>query len=118
MQNDFIDGALGTREAQGIVPAVVKKIREYPKEDVFATRDTHPENYLETQEGKYLPVAHCIRGTQGWQIRKEIEDLLLSDHIFDKPTFGSTALAEKMRLLAKRSRSRSSSWASARTSAL
>ena len=68
MQNDFIDGSLGTKEAQAIVPAVVRKIKSYRAADVYATRDTHPENYLETQEGKYLPVKHCIRGTEGWQL--------------------------------------------------
>ncbi len=97
MQNDFIDGALGTKEAVAIVPAVIAKMKAYPKEDIFATRDTHPTNYLETQEGKYLPVPHCIQGTEGWEIRPEIAEMLLPDHIFDKPTFGSTALAECMK---------------------
>ena len=67
MQNDFIDGSLGTEEAQRIVPEVVKKIQTFDG-TVFATRDTHEENYLETAEGKKLPVRHCIRGTEGWQI--------------------------------------------------
>ena len=75
MQNDFIDGSLGTEEAQRIVPEVVKKIQTFDG-TVFATRDTHEENYLETAEGKKLPVRHCIRGTKGWQIRQEIADLL------------------------------------------
>lgn len=101
LQNDFIDGALGTPEAEAIVPAAVKKIREYPAENVYATRDTHPENYLETQEGKYLPVVHCVRGTEGWQIRPEIAALIPGDHIFDKPTFGSVELAEAMKKLAQ-----------------
>lgn len=101
MQNDFIDGSLGTKEAEEIVPAVVSKIKEYQKENVYATRDTHPTNYLETQEGQHLPVEHCIRGTNGWQIRKEIYTLLQPDHIFDKPTFGSLKLAEAMSRLAE-----------------
>jgi nicotinamidase-related amidase len=101
MQNDFIDGALGTKEAVVIVPAVIDKIKSYPQENVYATRDTHPENYLETQEGKYLPVPHCIKGTEGWEIRKEIADLILSEHVFDKPTFGSVKLAEEMSRLAE-----------------
>ena len=63
MQRDFIDGALGTAEARAIVPAVIAKIKGYAPEDVFATRDTHGEDYLNTQEGRYLPVEHCIRGT-------------------------------------------------------
>ena len=66
MQNDFIDGALGTREAEAVVDAVKEKIRSYPPEDVFATMDTHGEDYPETQEGRNLPVAHCVRGTDGW----------------------------------------------------
>lgn len=101
MQNDFIDGALGTKEAVEIVPAVVKKINAYDQENIYATRDTHPENYLDTQEGKYLPVEHCIKGTEGWQIRPEVGRNILESHIFDKPTFGSTELAEKMRHIAE-----------------
>lgn len=102
MQNDFIDGSLGTKEACGIVPNVVNKIRQYPAANVYATRDTHPENYLDTQEGTYLPVPHCIEGTKGWEIRSEIAKLIPEDHIFDKPTFGSVKLAEEMcRLAAK-----------------
>ena len=65
MQNDFIDGALGTPEAAAIVENVKEKIRSYPKEDVFATRDSHTTDYMYTQEGKNLPVPHCIRGTDG-----------------------------------------------------
>ena len=72
MQNDFIDGALGTREAIAIVPKVEEKIREFEGE-VFFTRDTHEACYLETQEGKNLPVPHCIRETEGWQIRRELD---------------------------------------------
>ena len=64
MQNDFIDGALGTPEAVAIVPKVEQKIREFPGKVIF-TRDTHGERYLETQEGKHLPVPHCIKGTKG-----------------------------------------------------
>ena len=76
MQNDFIDGSLGTEEAQRIVPEVVKKIQTFDG-TVFATRDTHEENYLETAEGKKLPVRHCIRGTEGWQ--DQTGDLRSSD---------------------------------------
>lgn len=97
MQNDFIDGSLGTKEAEAIVPAVIEKIKEYPSQDVYATRDTHPADYLDTQEGRYLPVEHCIKGTPGWQIRDEISELIPEDHIFDKPTFGSVKLAETAR---------------------
>ena len=77
MQNEFIDGALGTKEAVAIVPKVEEKIRNFDGE-VFFTRDTHETYYLETQEGKNLPVKHCIRDTEGWQIRKE----LLTDRWF------------------------------------
>ena len=71
MKNDFIDAALGTKEAVSIVEAVKEKIRSYPAEDVIATMDTHDENYMQTQEGRNLPVMHCIRGTEGWKIRPE-----------------------------------------------
>lgn len=75
MQNDFIEGALGTKEAQSIVPNVKKKIEEYISngDEVFFTYDTHDEKYLETSEGKHLPVPHCIEGTEGWQIHPEID---------------------------------------------
>ena len=91
MQNDFIDGALGTKEAAAIVPKVEDKIRNFDGE-VFFTRDTHETWYLETQEGKNLPVPHCIRGTEGWQIRKELDALRKTEPI-DKEIFGSTDLA-------------------------
>ena len=95
MQNDFIDGALGTKEAVAIVDNVIAEIAKYDTKDIFATRDTHPENYLETQEGKNLPVPHCIRGTDGWQIRKEL-DVLRKTEPIDKETFGSVALAARL----------------------
>ena len=69
MQNDFIDAALGTKEAAAIVDSVKEKIRSYPAENVIATMDTHQENYMETQEGQNLPVIHCIKGTDGWRIQ-------------------------------------------------
>ena len=75
MQNDFIDGSLGTAEAQAIVPAAVERIREAAREGwrVIATLDTHEENYLDTAEGRKLPVRHCIRGTEGWQLAAPIK---------------------------------------------
>ena len=97
MQNACIDGSLGTKEAEAIVPAVIEKIKEYPKQDVYATRDTHLKDYLNTQEGKNLPVEHCIKGTKGWEIRADIAELILKNHIFDKPTFGSVQLAEAVK---------------------
>lgn len=102
MQNDFIDGALGTAEAVGIVEAVKEKIRSYPAADVIATMDTHFDNYMQTQEGKYLPVPHCIRETAGWEIRPEIADLLKEAKIYEKPTFGSTQLAEDLKAAAEK----------------
>ena len=94
MQNDFIDGALGTAEAVEIVPRVAEKIRSFPGKVLFP-RDTHPENYLETQEGKNLPVVHCVKGTPGWEIRPELMALCRTEPI-DKPTFGSTRLGEAL----------------------
>jgi nicotinamidase-related amidase len=92
MQNDFIDGALGTAEAVSIVPAVKEKIAAFDGTVVY-TRDSHLTDYLETREGKNLPVPHCIIGTNGWQISPKLTP---NDNavIFDKPTFGSTDLME------------------------
>lgn len=95
MQNDFIDGALGTSEAIGIVDAVQEKVKSYARDPlarIIFTRDTHHANYLDTQEGRLLPVEHCIEGSNGWQIR----DGLIPDpgfanariDIIDKPSFG------------------------------
>ena len=91
MQKDFIDGALGTAEAVAIVPNVAKKVRDF-KGDVIFTRDTHFENYLDTQEGHNLPVPHCIRETEGWQICKELQLFAENAPIIDKTTFGSMEL--------------------------
>ena len=93
MQNDFIDGALGTAEAVAIVPNVAEKIKNFDG-TVLYTRDTHEENYMETQEGRNLPVPHCIRDTEGWQIRVELQQA--GAVVIDKPTFGSRELAEKL----------------------
>ncbi len=94
MQNDFIDGALGTKEAQQIVEPVIHKIKEYDITNIYTTRDTHGTDYLSTQEGKNLPVEHCIKGTEGWEIRAEIAELLQGAVVVDKPSFGSLELAE------------------------
>ncbi|MBR2892667.1 MAG: cysteine hydrolase [Clostridia bacterium] len=94
MQNDFIDGALGTNEAVAITDNVAKKIELYRKngDRVIFTRDTHYDNYMETQEGRNLPVPHCIKDTDGWQISSK---LAVGDSlIIDKPTFGSVQLSE------------------------
>ncbi len=104
MQNDFIDGALGTKEAQAILENVIRKIESCKDDILFATRDTHPENYLDTQEGKNLPVKHCIKGTEGWQIRPEIQELLdkYQGRIIDKPSFGSIKLADQVSSLVRK----------------
>ena len=75
MQKDFVDGALGTKEAVAIVPAVLAKVKKAAEEGqhIIFTRDTHEETYLETQEGHNLPVTHCVRGSEGWEISKELE---------------------------------------------
>ena len=90
MQNDFINGALGTKEAEAIVPYVRSLVENFDGKVIF-TRDTHFENYLETQEGKNLPVPHCIKGTAGWEICPELEALRKTEAI-DKLTFGSSDL--------------------------
>ena len=94
MQNDFIDGSLGTKEAENIVPAVAEKIKSFKnsEDEIVFTRDTHHENYLSTMEGKKLPVVHCVKNTKGWEISDKLDT---SDcTIIDKPTFGSYDLAE------------------------
>lgn len=95
MQNDFINGSLGTKEAQDIVKPVCQKIKAF-QGDVIYTRDTHGENYLNTQEGKNLPVIHCVKDTYGWQINDEVylagEGKTLC--VVDKPVFGSVELSE------------------------
>lgn len=100
MQNDFIDGALGTSEAVAIVENVKAKIREYDNDDIFVTMDTHTPDYLNTQEGRNLPVKHCIKGTDGWQIRSDIAALLTGAHVYEKPTFGSVVLAKDIAAIA------------------
>lgn len=97
MQNDFISGALGTPEAQAIVPNIANKIKNLSDDDILIfTRDTHYDNYLDTLEGKKLPVAHCIVNTWGWQIHEAIlnaaEDFTYM--VIDKPTFGSVDLMD------------------------
>jgi len=92
MQNDFIDGALGSAEAVKIVPYVEEKIKNFDGK-VYFTRDTHFEDYFETQEGKKLPIKHCIKETDGWQIHKSL-DVLRKTEAIDKITFGSTELVD------------------------
>lgn len=99
MQNEFVDGTLGTKEAEKIVPGVAEKIR-YFDDKILYTKDTHENNYLETAEGKKLPVAHCIRGTKGWELVPEIQKLAEAAgnsegaNEIEKPTFGSVELGK------------------------
>lgn len=105
MQNDFISGSLGTPEAVSIVSKVVEKIRDYKAKNdlVIYTRDTHFENYLDTQEGKNLPVVHCVKATWGWELEDQIKALVTDeDPIYDKETFGSLALGEALREIMNR----------------
>ena len=95
MQNDFIDGALGTKEAQAIVPGVAEKINGFSGE-VYYTMDTHEADYLSTQEGKNLPVEHCIKGSKGWEIAPEIP-VINKANVLEKPTFGSVSLAAMLK---------------------
>ena len=93
MQKDFVDGALGTKEAVAIVPAVVQKIRDFDGE-IIVTLDTHFENYMQTNEGLHLPVPHCIRGTEGWGLDSKVLSALEGKcyTVVEKPTFGSVEL--------------------------
>ena len=93
MQKDFVDGALGSKEAVAIVDNVVNKIENFDG-DIIVTYDTHSENYMETQEGKNLPVPHCIKGTDGWKLDGKVQAAVdkRKYKIIEKPTFGSTEL--------------------------
>ena len=101
-QNDFITGALRNEEAIKAVPNIVKKINEFDGDYILVTMDTHGSNYLETNEGKNLPVVHCVKATEGWQLQPDIKDALINADVqknqnvmyFHKPTFGSQAMAE------------------------
>ena len=95
MQNDFIDGSLGTDEAVLIVDKVVEKIKNFDG-DIYVTFDTHFDNYMETSEGKNLPVPHCIKGTKGWELNEKVKNILeTKEHTkIEKLTFGSTKLPE------------------------
>ena len=99
MQKDFIDGALGTAEAVSIVGKAAERIRACRAAGymVIATLDTHGEDYLETAEGRKLPVVHCVRNTEGWQLNPEIRDAVGDGLLVEKPTFGSVRLPEILR---------------------
>lgn len=96
MQNDFISGSLGTEEARAIVSDVADYIRNFSGK-IIATRDTHGEHYLDSAEGKKLPVLHCRKGSEGWQLALEVQKALDEKgggKVIDKPAFGSVELAE------------------------
>lgn len=93
MQNDFVTGSLGTKEAQAIIPKAKEVISNF-EGDILVTMDTHYDDYLETQEGKLLPVIHCIRDTDGWQLEPEIQEAVGDAKVFIKETFGSIELAQ------------------------
>lgn len=97
MQKDFVNGALGTKEAEQIVAAVLKKVQSFEGEIIF-TKDTHFENYLSTSEGKLLPVEHCIKGTDGWMLIEELEKYCAENgnKVYEKITFGCKELAQDM----------------------
>lgn len=97
MQKDFVNGALGTKEAEAIVPAVLEKVKNFDGEVIF-TKDTHFENYLSTAEGKLLPVEHCIKGTDGWMLIDELEKYCAENGnvVYEKLTFGCKELAQDM----------------------
>ena len=97
MQKDFITGSLGTGEACAILPDVIEKIKGFDGKVIF-TKDTHTEDYLDTQEGKNLPVKHCIEGEDGWMLADELEKMAeeLGSKIYNKPTFGCVELAKNL----------------------
>lgn len=94
MQKDFVSGALGTPEAVSIVPKVEETIKDFISRDavIIFTRDTHSEHYIESQEGKKLPVPHCIKGSDGWDIIDELKPYTVGNTVIDKPSFGSCEL--------------------------
>lgn len=96
MQVDFITGSLGSEAAKAIVPNVVNKVKNFDGKVIF-TRDTHGENYMNTQEGRKLPVAHCIKNTEGWQICDELKPYVTE--VIDKKTFGSVDLPQYIKSL-------------------
>jgi len=99
MQNDFVDGSLGTKEAVAIVPNVAKKIREFDGDEIFVTYDTHYDNYLNTLEGKKLPVVHCIDGSYGHELNKEVKEALVGKDYKDviKAGFGSFSITRGLK---------------------
>lgn len=92
VQNDFVDGALGTKDAEAMIPRLVEKLRNEKDAHLVFTKDTHKEDYLETQEGKKLPVKHCVKNTQGWEIYPALNEFLEKAEVIEKKSFGTTRL--------------------------
>ncbi len=100
VQNDFVTGSLGTAEAVEMLPRLLEKMRSF-EGAILMTQDTHGADYLSTQEGRMLPVEHCIEGTEGWRFPAEVEALRESRgaRVYEKPTFGSTRLVSELKRL-------------------
>lgn len=94
MQNDFVTGSLGTKEACKTVPVIEKLLKENQENQIIFTQDTHHEDYLSTNEGKMLPVKHCMKGTKGWEIIPELKEWTHQAIMVEKPTFGSLKLSQ------------------------
>ncbi|MBR3624702.1 MAG: cysteine hydrolase [Selenomonadaceae bacterium] len=92
VQNDFVDGALGTKEAVEMLPRLVEKLKNEKDASLVFTQDTHKDNYLDTNEGKHLPVKHCIKNTDGWRIAPALSEFLKKAEVIEKKSFGSTRL--------------------------
>jgi len=99
MQNDFVDGTLGTKEAVAIIPNVVKKINEFDGDEIYVTYDTHFENYLNTLEGQKLPIIHCIEGSYGHELNSEVKNALRNKRYTDvtKAGFGSFSITRGLK---------------------
>jgi len=99
MQNDFVDGSLGTKEAVAIVPKVAEKIRAFDGDEIFVTYDTHHENYLSTLEGEKLPVVHCIEGSRGHELNPQVKAALSGKKYQDvlKAGFGSFSITRSLK---------------------
>lgn len=97
MQKDFVDGPLGSSEARAMLPALVQKVRSFPGQVLF-TKDTHYSDYLQTQEGRLLPVVHCVKGTPGWELVEELENFRREHNspVYEKPAFGCRQLAAEL----------------------
>lgn len=105
VQNDFIDGALYNEVAKARIPNIIKKINEFDGEHILITKDTHNDNYMKTSEGMNLPVPHCIKGTDGWELNKEVQAAIGAKNVtvttIEKPTFGSWELVSVMRAISE-----------------